>query len=255
MPKLYISNQYYQAMPTQAQKVPRERFIRYYNDLFDLEGMAKPEMSAYLRGSQYSFSELGDVVLTSAQEVEDFSKLDLFTVAYWGHEFDPDSSFGAYFASRYNITSTMFDVCDQGILSSISAINLIMAYAKAGKIKNAALLCFDQRSIPVEVSFAGAFPVKNSARLLFFSTEKSEASNYQLLRVCINNHQQKTTNHKNHTGQTIMIEPGSPYYSSAEIFSVLFEQVSESQPLRDLHINVIDAESSWQGLISFRRTL
>lgn len=157
MSNLYLSKQYYQAMLSRTQKIPRKRFVRYYNDLFNLEKLVGPEISTYLAESQYDFYSLGGSVLKLAQETEDFSKLDLFTVAYWGHEFDPDGSFGAYFSSQYNITSTTFDVCDQGILSVVTAIKSIMLYAKRGKIKNAALLCFDKRSIPVEMFFFRRF--------------------------------------------------------------------------------------------------
>jgi hypothetical protein len=253
MPKLYLANQYYQVMPAQTQKVPRDRFVQYYNDLFDLEGLTRPPLSVYLTEGQYDFSTLGEAVLKLAHVKEDFSKLDLFVVAYWSHEFDPNGSFGAYFSHQYGISSTLFDVCDQGILSSIVAIKLIMAYAKLGKIKNAALLCFDQRSIPVEVSFSGKLPVKSSARLLFFSTEKKETSRYQLLNADVSQHQQKITHQENAALRTITIESDSPYYSSAELFSPLFDQTILNPLFSEVHLKVMDVESDWEGSILFKR--
>ena len=104
-----------------------------------------------------------------------FGLQDLFVIAYWGHEFDPDGSFGAYFAHHYGIKATSFNVCDQGILSPITALQIILAYANSRRIRNAALLCFDQRSIPVENTFSGTLPAKNSARFLLFRPHQRES--------------------------------------------------------------------------------
>src|SRR5690606_35338791 len=122
MPNLYLTSHYHVLMPSKEIREPRRRFVRYYNDLFDMEGIAKPELTSYLQTFQYSYSELGDAVFASCQCEHVVSEIDLFIIAYWGHEFDPDGSFGAYFAHKYNITARMFDICDQGILSPISAI-------------------------------------------------------------------------------------------------------------------------------------
>ena len=251
MPSLYLTREYYQAMSVQMKKLPRARFTRYYNDLFALEGLERPSISAYMTEGQYTFVALGNAVLQPAQDIEDFSELDLFVVAYWGHEFDPDGSFGAYFAHHYGIRATSFNVCDQGILSPITALQIVLAYANSGRIKNAALLCFDQRSIPVEDTFSGTLPVKNSARFLLFSTEKRTTSPYKLVQATIG--QQQITWADSTALQTIIIKSGSPYCSCAELFSPLFDQTIINRSLSEMCLQVMDTESEEQGSMLFKR--
>lgn len=245
MPDLYITKQYYKAMPIRSAKSPRDRFVRYYNDLFDLEGIARPALDAYLNGNQYSYCELGDAVLSEASKDLDLSKLDCFVVAYWGHEFDPDGSFGAYFSTQYNIQSRMFDVCDQGVLSPITAIALIQAYANAGVIKNAALLCFDQNSIPLEENYSGSIPSRSSARVLFFNVNDSSHAKYKVISSEIEVASSNGVDEKN----VIKIDESSSDFSASDIFNPIFNADDVNSISREIGLRVLDSESEKQGFI------
>lgn len=243
MPKLYLTKQYYMRMPTKPIREPRERFVRYYKDLFEMEGIPEPETMSYQTTSQYSFAELGDALFTSYKTI--FSDIDIFVAAYWSHEFDPENSFGAYFANQYGISSRMFDVCDQGILSPIIAINIIQSFVNAGKVNKAALFCFDQMAIPVEKDFDGVFPSENSSRILIFESRPAPNTLFIIEQAYLNPKHKQIKN--TDECSTIYIKPDSPYYSCAELFTPILNLTGFEKMV---NLVVMDSGSANQGILS-----
>ena len=245
MRNLYLTAYHHVEMPSKLIIDPRERFIRYYNDLFHMEGILQPELSSYTKTMQYSYAELGDALFNSGEFQSVLSKIDLFVAAYWGHEFDPDGAFGAYFAHKYGITSRMFDVCDQGILSPISAINIIQAFVSSGKANKAALVCFDQTAIPVEHDFSGIFPSKNSACLMIFDIAPTSDSMCKIEAAHV-----KKNGTISETSSSIVIRPNSSYYSCAELFTPLLKNTNKANLDKTIDLVVIDSESDYQGILT-----
>ena len=250
MRSIYLTNHCYASLPLRASRAPRERFIRYYNDLFDLEGIKRPEPEAYLHEGQYSYAELGDAVLTSCQRDNLFNELDLFVVAYWGHEFDPEGSFGAYFSKKYHIHTRMFDICDQGILAPITAIHVIQSFINAGIVNKAALLCFDQTSIPVEKNFSRVFPNRSSARVMIFESEKTSNALCQIETASIFENEAANNMLPASNSDNFLITSDSEYYSCAELFSPIFDEAKNFHDPKNITLQIQDSESQKIGILS-----
>lgn len=176
MPNLSIVKKYYGELKNGPVKMPRERFTRFYQDLFSRFELGEIDPMTYQRGSQRSYVELGDVVLKQCEADGILKNLELLIVCYWAPEFDPEYSAGAYFCDRYGIKSKTFDVCDQGLLSPIMAMKIIKSYFKHAEIKNALLLCLDQTTIPSSGNPKKYFPKKSSALGLFFQKNDNPGS-------------------------------------------------------------------------------
>ncbi len=221
MRNAYITDYYHAFLAPKELAPPRKRFVRYYDDLFNLEGKQPPELSAYLQSGQYTYVELGDAILKLCRQ--DLVNTELFVTAYWGHEFDPDKLFGAYFCHKYGIEIESFDVCDQGVLAPIIAIKIIQAYIQSGAIKQAVLVCFDQACIPVGDNFQGVFPSCASAIALVFKAQEISQAIYKV--VCADVRQNNTLPvFPDAYNRQIYINSNSIDYSCAEILHAIFKR-------------------------------
>ena len=158
MPNLFLSGIYYQELTQKSFKQPRPRFIRYYEDLHQLEKMEPIDSNSYMTGAQLSYAELGDIILERCAKEEVLDVVDLMVVTHWSYEFDPDYACGAYFCHRYGLQCKTLDVCDQGILSPFTAFHLMKNYVEHDNITNALLLCLDQTTVPHSASYQGTLP-------------------------------------------------------------------------------------------------
>lgn len=159
--------------PNRIPREPRERFIRYYHDLHHLEKSQFSKLDVFTFTLQYTYAELGEAILDKCKNDNILKNLDLLIVCYWTHEFDPDYSCGAYFSDKYRLKGTSFDICDQGIMSPITALKIMQCYMKHS-IKNALLLCFDQSAIPLCNDYQGVKPGKASSMGIYFQNTDPE---------------------------------------------------------------------------------
>lgn len=158
MSNLFISNIYYKTVVDKGSKIPRPHFIRYYDDLYQLEREESVDSESHLAGAQLSYAELGDIIFQDCKLNKLKKMLDLMVVTYWSHEFDPDHACGAYFCHRHGLNCRILDICDQGILSPFTAFLLIKNYMEYGGVKNALLLSMDQTTIPRSLSYSNILP-------------------------------------------------------------------------------------------------
>lgn len=162
MQSIQISNSYLVQLPVRAAREPRERFVRYYRDLYTLYGKPLPH-DAFLLGSQYSFSELGDCVLSTYFKNDVVKEIDLLSIVTWAHEFDPEyASMGAYFAHQYQYDGKIFDISDQGTIGFHTALGLIKKYLETSSLQRALLLLMEQTTIPGEKN-PSILPTYNAA--------------------------------------------------------------------------------------------
>jgi len=162
MQSIHISNSCLVQLPVRQPREPRERFVRYYRDLYSLHGKALSE-DAFLSGSQYSYSELGDCVLSTYFQDDVIKNIDLLCIVTWAHEFDPDyASMGAYFAHHYQFDGKIFDVGDQGSIGFHTAIDLIKKYLETSSLQCALVLLMEQTTIPGEKD-QSVLPIYNAA--------------------------------------------------------------------------------------------
>ena len=110
---------------------------------------------------QYSYVALGETVLIAASRNRVLKNLDLFVMACWWYAFDPDSSSGACVSHQFDIVTQMFNVCNQDILSPITAVHLMQTLMKGERVKKAAFL----PAIPTAQAFVGVFPTNNGCRI------------------------------------------------------------------------------------------
>lgn len=145
---IQLTSSYYVALPKRCAGTARERYVRYYQDLYQLYGESLNE-ETFNKGSQYSYTDLGDAVLAHCAEQHNLADVDLMIIAAWAHEFDPEyGSCAAYFSHRYNMNCSIFDMSDQGTLSAFQAIALIKQYLRQTLAVKAMLLILEQNSIP-----------------------------------------------------------------------------------------------------------
>lgn len=236
---MYITSHYYSSKLNNFGKIPRQRFINYYRDLFSIEGVKCSRLKASHKKNAYNFSELGNTVLSVCCARGDLIDCDLFAVAYWGHEYDPEHSFGAYFCHRYSITGKTFDVCEQGVLAPLTAMYLIQCYMQHGSVKKAALLCMDQSTIPLHDDFIGIKPHFASARIIFFHSEYQHHAFYKILSINF---------YQNFNKQRMEIEKDNQK-SCPEIFYPMFEGRKKKHLKEIVRISAINVEGDSIGIL------
>lgn len=176
MSNLSIVKKYFSQVDEKGGKLPRSRFTQFYEDLYARFELGQVDPETYCRGAQLSYAELGDLVLKQCEADGILKSLELLVICYWAPEFDPDYSAGAYFCERYRIRGKTFDICDQGVLSPITAIKLIKSYFNHTEIKNALLVCLDQTTIPRSKSDMEIEPKKSTAMAIFFKKKFNSGS-------------------------------------------------------------------------------
>jgi len=146
--KLVFTHSYFSYCPTRKLREPRQRFINYYRDLFALQNKAI-DLQTFKIGSQYSYTELGDQVLSKYSFEHCPEEVELIILIVWAHEFDPEyASCTAYFVDRYAINAEIVDICDYGILGFFAACCLLQRYIETANVKVALILLLEQTTIP-----------------------------------------------------------------------------------------------------------
>lgn len=178
--RIHICKSHFSRLPVRRPRAPRERFIKYYRDLYALHDLDLSE-ETFLTGSQYSYTELGCNVLEKYANTNILNDIDLFFIITNSHEFDPDySSAGAYFADKFKLKCKIFDVGDQGSLAFFTGMDLIQKYLHSSKLTNALILVMEQTTIPRNKLSNVLLPMHNSAFALFLGSHPlfSETKSY-----------------------------------------------------------------------------
>lgn len=182
--EIYLNSAYAIALPETGGKVPRDRYIEYFNDLYNLyKGDVSPE--TFMEGSQYTYAELGDALFQNKVGLDQLQALDGIIVAHWSQEFDPDyASCGPYFLNKYQLKADIFDICDQGTIAGFTALKIMMHYHQSDSFKEGMVLCLEQTTIPRDKKYADIIPQESGALALFTSKVKTENS-IKLLNIDI----------------------------------------------------------------------
>ena len=167
-------------LPNQGNKIPRERYQQYVEDLYRIyPGKASPE--SYVEGGQYTYVELGQALFDAKFESPTLKNLDTLIVAHWSQEFDPDyAACGPYFLHHYQLNADVFDVCDQGSLAPFTALKILMQYQYAGKSETGMVLCLEQTTVPRDKNAGDLIPSENGALALSVSVQHQ---GFQILAV------------------------------------------------------------------------
>jgi len=148
MRHLKIEKVYYQALNGNAMRMPRKRFMQYYDDLFVSTHAQSVQQASYLEGTQYSYVELLDSLLPKVQADGYLAGLELIVFSFWSPEFDPDHACGAYLSHHYPFFGKILDISDAGFLSPFTALAAIKVYMEKGGVQRALLLSMDQTTVP-----------------------------------------------------------------------------------------------------------
>ncbi len=187
---IHIANSCFSHFPIREPKIPRKRFLKYYQDLYALHDKSLSSETFSL-GSQYSYTELGNRVLEKYAEYGSLNEIDLFFIVTWSHEFDPDyASVGAYFVDRFNMKCKVFDVIDQGSLAFFTSFSIIQKNLKKNQIQKTLILVMEQTSIPRNKKSRVRLPIHDSAFSLMICNDEntlSHPSHYQILSAGILN--------------------------------------------------------------------
>jgi len=144
----YVSKIFLQHMPLKSVRQPRKRYIQYMQDLYKL---FKEDItdSTFTEGSQYAYSEIGDELFIEAKKTEKLDDIDLFIISHWAHEFGPEyASCGPYLLHKHGFDCNNFDVCDQGTMSFLTALKIILQHQAQGVSEKALLLVMEQNTVP-----------------------------------------------------------------------------------------------------------
>lgn len=149
-------------------KVPRRRFVEYYQDLYHLEQKQIDECT-FTQGDQGNYAELGSIVLDNCTVNGEMESIDTLICAIWSHEFDPNySSSGPYFSNRYKIPD-VFDISDQGSISTFLSLKILLQYLYSGHSQKIALIGLEQNCIPRNMNDNPVMPDMSGAGVLLFS--------------------------------------------------------------------------------------
>lgn len=174
----------YVLLPEGSKKIPRDRYVQYMNDLYKLYP-GKLSEETFMEGSQMTYGELGDVLLSQDSVREELNKIDTMGIAHWSQEFDPDyASCGAYFLHQYQLNSEIFDVCDQGTIASYTALKLLAQKLQTGRSHNCMLLCLEQTTVPRDKSSEDILPDVSGALAIVMSSVKN-GTQFQLKKIGI----------------------------------------------------------------------
>lgn len=162
-------------LPNHNQKIPRNRFIDYYQDL----PSSNISRDTFYEGGQYSFVEIADLLIQSCNQ-DDLLNIDMLMCTYWAHEFDPDhSSCAPYLKNKYDLGVELFEVSDQGSLASFSGFHIIKKYLEKGIHKKAILLALEQTTIPRDKNLHDIIPEQNGG-FAFLLDSKPKDAEFQL---------------------------------------------------------------------------
>lgn len=171
---MYISAAYHFEPKANINRTPRERYFDYYRDLHARYKVPLDE-STFYGESQYKFTELGYPLFEQAKEEGNLEGLDLMVATYWAHEFDPDlAACGPHFAYKYGFDCNMFDVLDQGSISSVTALKIISSYMQSAGVNKALLFSLDQSGIPLIEAATISKPSRSCGAALVL--QKTDAS-------------------------------------------------------------------------------
>lgn len=168
---VFISQVIHKAAFMPEERKPRDRYIQYVNDLYNIyPGKASPE--TFLEGDQLTYAELGEEILEAPELSNVLKKLDNIIVAHWSQEFDPDyASCGPYFLHKYGLKSDIFDVCDQGTLAPLMAAKILFQYQKNNVGDTGMVLCLEQNTIPRDKAAGETIPNYSGASAMTLTTD------------------------------------------------------------------------------------
>lgn len=175
---MYVRAAHHLTLPERAlRRAPRDRYVTYQRDLHAISSEALDE-ETLLEGDQYSYTDLGDAVLTSMADARMLENIDMVVYAYWTPEFDPDySAFGPYFLERHDMKGKSFDVCDNGSLASATALHVVCRYAQNDpSLRNVLVLGMEQTTIPRSRSSGIPIPARSSACAVVLSRDEVAGS-------------------------------------------------------------------------------
>lgn len=168
----WIKKTYYQKLPGNPIRPPRQRFTQYYADLCVENQQAPMHAESFTQGTQYTYVELFDSLLPSIQAAGDLDDLQLIVISFWSPEFDPDYACGAYLCHRYQFAGKIFDISDCGFLAPFIALAAIQVYMRQENITRALFLGADQTTVPYFESIkTQSFPQCASVGALLFAQD------------------------------------------------------------------------------------
>jgi hypothetical protein len=175
----YITNIYLQHMPkVSAKKEPRERYIKYFSDLYQFH-QEDLSYDSFQDGAQYTNITIGDAIFTALKKEHHLSSFDLMIIANWSCDFDPDyAATGPYFLWRHQFDCNNFDISEQGTLGPLTALKIIKQYQTLQNSKKAMLLVTEQTTIPRNKERYDLIPAQDGgvALCLQTTTDKCRAS-------------------------------------------------------------------------------
>jgi hypothetical protein len=162
----YLKPAHITYLPDRERRLPRDRYRQYLLDLYKLYDDTLSE-ETFMEGNQYTFVELGDAVIHQFKQHHSLNSVDLMVISHWAYEFDPDHAACApYFMHQHQFDCHAFDICDQGVLSPFTALNVMRAFQSNGNSSNALLMLMEQTTIPRNKNNHDLIPSKDGAALI-----------------------------------------------------------------------------------------
>jgi hypothetical protein len=175
-PQLFVQAAHFHVMPSrQARLVPRERFVRYQEDLHRLAG-ENLDPESLRTGDQYTYVELADALIDRVGAAA-LPRLDALVTSYWTPEYDPDiSAFGPYLHHRWGLSCRSFDVADQGSIAPALAFCILRDYIATDALTvDGLLLGVEQSTVPAATEAHLPVPRQSSAGLVHLSRAEEHA--------------------------------------------------------------------------------
>jgi hypothetical protein len=173
---LFVRASHYQTLPGRTGALePRERFVRYHQDLHRAAG-ARLDPQSIVTGDQYTYAELADSIFDRAG-ADIGAQLDVLVTSYWTPEFDPEyPALGPYLQHRWSLDCPWFDVTDQGSIAPVLALSVLKDHLTADQCATEGLLLgVEQSTVPQAVGAHAPIPQRSSAGLLRLSRDSAGA--------------------------------------------------------------------------------
>ncbi|EKD44807.1 MAG: hypothetical protein ACD_70C00221G0002 [uncultured bacterium] len=129
----------------------------------------------------YSFSFLVDYFFKMHPEYIDFLKnTEHCALIHYTDEFSPQHTHvGAYLSDHYAMSTRFLDISEQGVLSVISAMQILYRLLSRSTIQSAAIVAFEQTALGLSADDLSLKPETSGVGILFFD------ASFQLKRAQI----------------------------------------------------------------------
>ena len=142
---------------------PEKSYIDFYQDLYKLYGSRLDDETCD-QGGKLSYVNLCDAVLNQYIKRHDLNEVDILVPTYWSHEYNAiHTNCGPYIQETFDVDCDMFDIYEQGSISTFTSINILSQYLHNSSYHQGLMIALEQTTHPRSLIDHTILPTRNAA--------------------------------------------------------------------------------------------